>query len=254
MENITIVIPIRIDSEERRTNLDAVIDYLCQYPDMKIIVLEADKERRYVPRIERPNISYDFVEDHDFIFHRTRYLNRMLRNVKTPVSGIWDSDVIVPMEQIVESVKRCMSGATLCYPYDGCFFYVNPDISLSYKETGAFDMLVENESQYFSYKGLYFVGGAFTVNVRKYLSAGGENEYFYGWGPEDTERRERICNLGLKVSYVGGSLYHLYHPRNVNSRYADPEHEVANRREYAKVCRMNRRELEEYISTWPWLF
>lgn len=32
------------------------------------------------------------------------------------------------------------------------------------------------------------VGGAFLVNRKVYLKAGGENEHFYGWGPEDTER------------------------------------------------------------------
>lgn len=254
LENITFVIPLRVDSEERRTNLDAAIDYLCLYPDIKIIVLEADTECRYKPRIEHPCLTCHYIEDHDPIFHRTRYINLLLRSVKTPVAGVWDSDVIVPLEQIAESVRRCMTDDILCYPYDGRFFFMNPNLSLLYKETRDFDILVKNESRHLIYNGLYSVGGAFTVNVEKYLSKGGENEYFYGWGPEDTERRERINNLSLNVSRVAGCLYHLHHPRFNNSKYANLECELTNRREYVKVCRMNRRELEEYISNWPWFY
>ena len=253
LENITFVIPIRIDSEERRSNLDAVLDYLCLYSDVKIIVLEADIDRRYKPKIEHSGFTYLFVKDHDQVFHRTRYINLLLRNVETPVAGIWDSDVIVPFEQIAESVKCCMSEDTLCYPYDGHFYFISDEISLLYKDTRNFDVLTQNESQHYIYNGLYHVGGAFVVNFKKYMSAGGENEFFYGWGPEDTERRERISSLGLNISRVNGNLYHLHHPRYTNSRFANHECELKNRREYMKICRMNRNELKEYISTWPWI-
>ena len=253
LEYITFIIPLRVDSEERRTNLDAVLNYFCKYKEVKIMVLEADTELRYQPRIEHPGFTCQFVEDHNPIFYRTRYLNRMLREVRTPVAGIWDSDAIVRMEQVAEAVKHCMTGSVLCYPYDGRYYYVSPYFSRLYKETGDFDVLVKNESLYGLPAGFYAVGGAFTIQVEKYLSAGGENENFYGWGPEDTERRERITTLSLPVSRTSGCLYHLCHPRGFNSEYANEERAVANLREYLKICRMNRKELEDYILTWPWM-
>ena len=252
LEKITIVIPLRIDSEERRTNLDASLDYLCRYKGIKIVVLEADTKSQYEPRINHPNFSYQFIEDHAPIFYRTRYLNRMLEQVNTLVAGIWDSDVIVHIEQVAEAVRYCLSGVTLCYPYDGRFCAVSDTLSRLYRDTRDLDILTRNESQHWLMHGRYSVGGAFTVSVEKYLAAGGENEHFYGWGPEDTERRERICNLGLEIRRVSGCLYHLHHPRGVNSNFANRERAIANRREYIKVCRMNRHELEKYISTWSW--
>jgi len=250
LTNITIVIPLRIDSEERRANLDAVLGYLCSHPEIKIILLEADNEPLYKSRINHPCVSYIFIEDKDPVFYRTRYINRMLHEVRTPVTGIWDSDVIVPIEQICEAVNKCISGYTLCYPFDGRFYDVNKSISQLYRETGNMDILVQNHSLHWLMHGLYSVGGAFTVNTEKYLSAGGENENMYGWGPEDTERRERICNLGLEVGRVAGCLYHLSHPRGMNSNFANYERAIANRSEYLKICRMNRNELEKYIMTW----
>jgi len=253
LEDITIIIPLRVDSEERRTNLDASLAYLCQYTGIKIIVIEADSEPQYNPQVTHSGFSYIFVEDHDPIFYRTRYLNRILRTVSTPVAGVWDSDVIVPMKQVAEAVRHCTGEVTLCYPFDGRFCAVSEHLSLLYKETKNLDILAQNESLHWLMHGRYSVGGAFTVHVNRYMAAGGENEYFYGWGPEDTERRERICNLGLKLTSTTGCLYHLHHPRGMNSNFANRERALANRREYIKICRMNRYELNKYISTWPWV-
>jgi len=253
LKHITIAVPLRIDSEERRANLDAVLKYLCCFSGINIIVLEADTMPQYEPDVKCSGFKYQFIEDHDPIFYRTRYLNLMLRDVQTPIAGIWDSDVIVPMEQVVEAVRYCMSGATLCYPYDGRFCAVSDQLSRLYRDTKGLDILSRNESQHWLMHGRYSVGGAFTVNVEKYLASGGENEHFYGWGPEDTERRERIFNLGLEVRRVSGCLYHLNHPRGKNSNFANRERALANRREYIKICRMNRDELEKYISTWSWI-
>lgn len=252
LEHITIVIPLRIDSEERRTNLDAALDYLCRHPGITVTVLEADSIPRYESHTSHPGFTYRFVEDHDPVFYRTRYLNRMLRCVHTPVAGIWDSDVIVPVEQIAKAVNCCMNGVTLCYPFDGRFCAVSGNLSRMYKDSGNFDILGQNEALHWLMHGRHSVGGAFAVHVDRYLSAGGENENFYGWGPEDTERRERVYNLGLQVCRTEGCLYHLHHPRGMNSGFASHERALANRREYLKICRMNRPELEEYISTWPW--
>jgi len=253
LEHTTFIIPLRIDSEERQTNLDAVLDFLCRYPGIKVLLLEADAAPRYKPDISHSGITYRFVEDHDPVFYRTRYLNLMLRHVQTPVAGVWDSDVIVPMEQVAEAVEYCLFGTTLCYPYDGRFYAVFQQISKQFKETGDLNILVANESKHRLMHGRYSVGGAFVVNVESYLLAGGENEHFYGWGPEDTERRERIYNLGLKVNYVDGCLYHLYHPRGKNSNFANKETAISSRREYMQICRMYQPELEAYIATWPWV-
>ena len=83
-----------------------------------------------------------------------------------------------------------------------------------------------------------------------YLKAGGENEYFYGWGMEDLERVKRMEILGLPVSRVDGALFHLFHYRYENSWYYNETLEKESRAEYLKVCSMHKYQLEQYIQTW----
>ena len=89
------------------------------------------------------------------------------------------------------------------------------------------------------------------VDKRSYLQCGGENEHFYGWGPEDVERVHRLEILGHSIHRVKNQiLYHLWHPRGVNSFLSDAERTFNNRSELVKVCSMTRDELEQEVKTW----
>ena len=97
-------------------------------------------------------------------------------------------------------------------------------------------------------------GGGFIVDTKKYLQAGGENEFFLGWGPEDYERVNRMEILYSQPIYrAKGGMYHLWHPRSLNSWYANEQYEINGKKELLKVCGMNGDELRSYIDTWPWL-
>ena len=95
----------------------------------------------------------------------------------------------------------------------------------------------------------YSVGGAFLVSRKVHLQSGGENEHFYGWGPEDAERVKRMEILGLPVYRASGPLFHLYHPRKENSWYGSADIELENRQEFLNVCSMTRSDLQKYIQT-----
>ena len=94
--HVTIVIPVRIDSEERSHNLDWVIEHLSHWINTSILVLEADEVPHYWLKEHYENVRYFFVEDHDRVFHRTHYLNRLIRMSETCIVGVWDTDVFVP--------------------------------------------------------------------------------------------------------------------------------------------------------------
>ena len=96
------------------------------------------------------------------------------------------------------------------------------------------------------------VGGAFFVNKECYQDIGGENEHFIGWGPEDIERVKRCEILGYPVFRTKGPLFHLYHPRNINSYYGSDELELKNRQEFLRICAFSNTDLKSYIKTWKW--
>lgn len=247
---VTFVIPLRIDSVEREMNLDIVLTFLSERKNTSVLVLEADVTPHYKMKSSYPNVSYRFVKDEDPIFHRTRYLNELLREARTLVVGIWDTDVIVPETQIEAAIREIQTGrAIMSFPYDGRFGYYSAADSSEFREKRSVSFL-----EACMCKHVYFtsnaVGGAFLVNRTVYLGAGGENEHFYAWGVEDLERVKRMEILDLPVYRAKGPLFHLYHPQSGNSGFHYEPFEIQNRKEFQKECRMTKNDLLRYIRTW----
>lgn len=249
--NVTFVIPVRIDSPERSENLDMVLRQLSHRERASVLILEADVKPLYNLKKEYSNVKYLFVEDHDPVFHRTKYLNWLLRKVETELVGIWDTDVILSDIQIDRALQDiCEGKAVMSYPYDGRFYLCTPNESTIYRQEGSIDYLFKLEYSDNSNFVSNSVGGAFLVRKDLYLEAGGENEFFYGWGLEDQERIRRLFILGLPVTRADGPLFHLFHPRNENSRYKDYEAEGKSLHEFLKVCSMTSKNLRHYIQSW----
>lgn len=247
-EDVTFIIPIRVDSPERRMNLDVVLELLSQRKHTLIIVLEADAMPRYKLKKKYTNVKYHFVKDDNPIFYRTKYLNQLLREATTEIVGVWDSDVIVPDEQIDSAISDIREGnAIMSFPYDGHFNFCSSEDSIQFRNKRAVELLKEKVHYNFVF---HSVGGAFFIHRDFYLNAGGENEHFYGWGMEDQERVKRMEILGLPVSRANGALYHLFHPRNENSRFYNSNLEIKGYEEFVKICSMSNEQLKQYISTW----
>lgn len=71
MNNITIVLPIRIENEDRLENVKTVLLWLDKM-DVPIILLEADKTPYLKGIIAKyKHVTYHFVKDPNDVFHRT---------------------------------------------------------------------------------------------------------------------------------------------------------------------------------------
>lgn len=249
---LTIVIPVRIDCTERKENLDAVLFSLLETTHATVIILEADSKQRYTCAELGEKVKYIFIEDNDPIFHRTRYLNKLLKMTETNIVGIWDTDVVIHGNQIIDAVKAVKDGVTLCYPYDGHFLFFDRVQSRRIRENMTLFLGERDKKEAASCLGRPSVGGAFIVNKQRYLQLGGENENFYGWGPEDAERRKRLEILEEPVGRVEGSLFHLYHPRGINSGFDHGLRDQQCLKELIHVCRMDKKQLTKYINSPGW--
>ncbi len=246
-KDVTFLIPIRADSPERQENLYLVLTFIKQHFDTLIIVLEADK----MEQVHHPLIDQKlFVEDHDPVFHRTKYLNQMIRESSTPYLAIWDTDVLVPSPQIELALSQLREGiADMIFPYDGHFYSTSAFFKQLYQQQKTMDVFELNRGKFLLPAGRHSVGGAFMVNREAYLNAGMENENFYGWGAEDVERVKRWEILGYCIKRIDGALYHLHHPRMENSWFASQELELRNRQELIKICRMTTNQVYKYIKS-----
>jgi|SRR5690554_2121053 len=186
-----------------------------------------------------------------YSLHRTVYLNKLLNLSTTNIVGVWDTDIILKASQIRDAANAVKNGMTLCYPYDGRFLFFNSEQS---------DRVKKDVLSFFNYSnvdkieapsmGRPSVGGAFVVNKQRYLKAGGENENFYGWGPEDAERLKRMEILEESVGRTQGPLFHMYHPRGINSTFGGGERDIHNIKEFLKICEMDIKCLSKYTQTW----
>lgn len=254
MKELTFCIPVRIDSEYRFRNLLTLLRFYSQQLYMaKYILLEADTEQRIKELPDVRGLRYIFVKDDNPIFHRTRYINYMLRETDTKIAAIWDTDAIAPVPQLVEAYRTMLQGGfTMIYPYDGRFWSIDNYFTRLFCKSLSIGLLADYPQPRVLMCGYYSVGGAFLVNVQRYRLFGWENEYFTGWGPEDAERYRRLELLGEKPLRVIGSLYHLYHSRGINSGEQDGKLAFQTKKEYCRVCAMYPDELRKYVDTWKW--
>jgi predicted glycosyltransferase involved in capsule biosynthesis len=248
LKDLTFLIPVRIDSNERHENIKMVLEYLKSNFNTTIIVLEADAKEQVNNKLIDEKI---FIKDTDPVFHRTKFLNEMTCFSNTPYLAIWDTDVLVAPHQIVKAVNLLrQTEAGMVFPYNGQFYNMPELIKEVFKENGSFEVFEKNTGKFKLAYGSISVGGAFIVSRKKYIKAGMENENFYGWGPEDMERVKRWEILGYKIHRVDGPMFHLHHPRKQNSWFYDVEIELRNRKELLRICKMNSEELGREVSRW----
>ena len=221
LSDLTVLMPVRIESLVRLENVLAVLGYLERYFKINVMVWEADqKNNGILQRQISDRVNYSYVYDCDPVFYRTSYINRMANDASTDFLAVWDADVVCSPRQVNEAILKLRSGVLdFCYPYDGEFLDTGKLIREEFLENGDINVLDEFHGFMSAPYGPRMRGGAFLVNAQKYSETGMENLNFYGWGPEDWERYERWKNLGYRVGDVKGCLYHLSHPRDMNGTH-----------------------------------
>lgn len=217
----TFLIQIRIDSMRRLENLLAVIDVLHHNFNTLIYVLEADSfNNNVLSRLLKKKVKYEFIEDKDPVFYRTKYLNKMMKQVETPYVALWDADIIIDKNAIIEAIEQLRNNtADASFPYNGIcmdipnvirnLYFKNKDIRLLFRHIKKMNPLYNHP----------LVGGGIILNTQKYITVGMENLKHYGWGDDDFDRYYRLIKHGCKIYRVKTYLFHLSHPHLENSSF-----------------------------------
>lgn len=242
LSDVTFIIPVAYDHNDRKENLQLAVKNLKAQFNCQILVGE---QGGYVFR--------DCMDGYDYIgfdfkkFHRTKMLNEMSELTDTPIVINYDADVIIPPMQIIEAVQRIRNGVDFVYPYDGRFARVprlHYDTVNSFNDVG---MLVGHKFKGTLEGDASSVGGCIAYNKDSFFEAGGENENFISYNPEDLERVERFKKLGYKVERVNGILYHIDHYISADSSQQNPDYNMG---EFRKVQKMDKAQLLTYVQTW----
>ncbi len=233
LSDITFLFIVRLDTIERLENTLISSSFILKYFKTNIVVWEISEYcNGCLKTLLDSKIKYNFIQEDDPILHRTKYLNRMMEVVTTPFVSIWDVDVIVHPEQIKASMEILRSKkAEFVYPYTDTFLDTSFILrKLFIKNDLDINILLMNQNKMFVLYKPNPVGGAFLCNVDSYKRSGLENEKFYGWGVEDGERYRRWRKNGFLIERATGPLFHLTHPRGMNSSAPHPDQLITKRR------------------------
>lgn len=163
----------------------------------------------------------------------------MIDKVSTEFVAVWDVDIIIDETQIINSIMLLRNGIDVVYPYS-VFLDTSCEIRRMYLEQEGNIDLLYNLSKYMNeLYGPNPVGGAFFLRTECYIQSGKENENYYGWGYEDGDRYYRWQNQKFKVQRVEGPLFHLSHPRGINSSVTDSNETLIKKRELFNTIKNN---------------
>lgn len=249
LSDVTFTVPVMYDHPDRKQNLELSICMLQKNFDTNIVIGEQGGRR-----FEYMGLYCDYVNFSGLsVFHRTKMLNEMARESKTPIVINWDADVNISPVMIWMAAEMIRQGADCAYPYDGRFARV-PRTPWFPKIEKSLDVGIFAGHKFAGTSAVndkMSVGGAVAFNKEKFFEGGAENEFFITYGPEDAERFERFTKIGFIVRRVLGMLYHIDHWCGPNSSMQHPNAE-ANRKEWHKVRNMSKSDLLNYINTWTW--
>jgi hypothetical protein len=248
LDDLTITIPLRVDSRDRLLNLGVVTRALATHTTARVLVGTGRPD--VLTRVVAPSVDVVAVHDPpDEPFHRTRILNRLAELATTPLLANHDADVVVPVDQLADAVSILRRGeADLILPYDGRMV----DVPLSahpWLERADYASMPPVDTHVIHPES---VGGCVLWRASAFRAVGMENERFRSWGLEDVERIDRATRLGLAVRRGAGAVYHLRHLRGSDSSAAYPWY-AANERELVRMSGLDPERLRAEIAGWSWV-
>jgi hypothetical protein len=254
----TFIIPIKVEHPDRYRNAKTTLSFINHHFKTNVFIYEISESGEtkldFLKDLPNLNIKH-WIDKGDQIFHRTKYLNIMLDEVKTPVVSNYDIDVILDPDLYLECQSDIMEGhSDVIYPYHyGYDFYgqkmIFPNIDLDEFRASRYDTsyITERTNIFGNYYCEY--GHCIFYRTSTYKECGGENESFISYGPEDKERGERFIKLGKRVSWKKlRAIYHFEHFRGDDSSKGN-SHYKNNCDVYDFISKLSNESLREYYTT-----
>jgi hypothetical protein len=200
------IITHRSASQYRHRNLLAVIEWLKDFKDIEIIVVEQDS----VPKIKNElpeHVNYIFAYNAG-LFCKAWGFNIGANASTGQILIFSDNDIILNKNNFLDFLQKSKT-STFCTPHK--FFYVK----LSEAETSSMlnnlnDIKMPAGKSVPRMLGI-ITGGIFSITRNAYFEIGGSDENFRGWGGEDTALREKLFRFKIKILILEYTAYHLYH-------------------------------------------
>jgi hypothetical protein len=254
LSKTTLIIPIKIEHIDRYRNSEIVLNFLNSNFYTNVFIYETSSDGKtgldFLKDLENLEIKHWCIQEEDS-FHRTKYLNIMLDEVKTPVVVNYDIDVILDPRNFLECQNEILEGKSkVIYPYEFGNGQIMVLESFDYAGFMGSNYSIEflNASSDNKIESISDCGHCIFFDTNAYRFWGGENENFISYGPEDQERKYRFEKLTNSVSWrEGKKVYHFEHYRGNDSSWINPHFEE-NKNIFLKIGNMDILNLIKYYS------
>jgi len=206
MENkFTYIIGYR-HSDERYKNLSRTLEWLNNFPDSEIIIVEQDITQKL-------SLSNDKIK-HIFVYNNSAYNRSWAFNIASKLAStekicFGDSDLVMNVSHFLESLSE-LENFDVVSPYKVVLdlYEVESEFPLSQMENIQRPGRGETDNQ-----KINLCGGIVLFRKDAITKIGGWNEDFIGWGGEDDFQTLKVNLFGLKSKEMPYKCYHLYHER-----------------------------------------
>lgn len=151
---------------------------------------------------------YDvIIGDNEGDFNRSAARNNGVKESTSEIVIVIDADNYIPLDQIDFAIYKAKIKKCLIKPFRS-FGYLTEESTEYFYQNGVF----EDSPQFIGFQPNGFTGGAYVIQKNLWLSVGGMDENFIGWGAED-DAFHILCKKRLgNTAFLQGYNYHLYHP------------------------------------------
>lgn len=255
MKDLSFIIPIRVDTDDRIDNCLTVLRFVqMHFPRSEVLLMEQDSEIRTERILEAfPAVRRNF-ELNPGRFSKSRAVNSGIALSVRALICMCDTDILLHPDAIRRAAAICrMHRGRVVIPHNRIFL----DVSGAMKDeiSRSLDMEKYGRVRRFSDAPVRTDvasrdcnGGIFLAGKELLQLTGGLNKKMISYGWEDTEFIRRLDKLGNYTFMLPEfNLVHLDHRRGSDSQIN--EMFDINRAEFEKINAMSRSQLQLYVET-----
>lgn len=264
LQDISFIIPIRIDTDERGQNLEILYNfYKKSCINVQFIFVENDKESKSIKWVCLDKNDKYYLIQNDKEFNKCLTYNIGAKLSDRKYFCFMDIDVIVRPIQIIKAQEKIEKyHMDLMIAYNGVALYLTEKIKQEFSLKMDYDLLqslipenprVNYKNDFLLVGNIHAVGGCLLIERNIFFKFNGFNPLIWGWGFDDNEIISRTQRLGYQIGQINGKndvLWHFPHenhtslPKNHHSHY-NINHQIVDMVEH-----LTKLQLQEYIKTW----
>lgn len=213
-EELTLIVPCKLESQDRTENLAAFLSYAKQISNRPITVVECDTRPKAYPLLkDLPHVRYMFVAtESPGFWSRSLPINQGAMWATTDLVAPWDLDVIIDPQQVEETARAILERRA---DWGVPFTKLHAVAHEVYREVknGTFTFDGRGPKYLHTIVGGDHFGAANIFKREVFRHVRGMSERHIGWGSEDAEIGARMQTLGYTLFRHPGPAWHIDHQR-----------------------------------------